>query len=225
MIYLFCNEQYGESFIRSIQQYQSTRDNLHVALVFSSKTEASKSKLKTHLRLIIDKFRSILLQFQKTSFYKLPVLIVNDINKPRFYNRISHEDIGIIAGFNQILNGVTIARFKYIFNFHPSLLPFYRGPVPSYWCIKNEETFTGYTLHKVTETIDDGNILFQDIVEIGDTRNEHALDRLIALKAASKLVELLDHVIFGHPFHIRTVNAGQLYKHQVDYLSFPKDQE
>jgi methionyl-tRNA formyltransferase len=222
MIYLFCNEHYGNSFIKSIRQYQSTKCSLRVTIVFSSKTEASKSKLKSCLRSVVEKPHSMFTQFRKKSFHGLPVLIVKDINQPRFYNKVSREDIGIIAGFNQIFKDTAINKFKRVFNFHPSLLPFYRGPVPSYWCIQNREVFTGYTLHEVTARIDDGNILYQDVVEIGDIRSEHALDRQIACKAASKLMELLDHVMLGLPFNIQKVDAGKLYEHHVDYLSFPK---
>lgn len=44
-------------------------------------------------------------------------------------------------------------------NIHPSLLPKYRGPNPIFWQIRNGETQTGVTLHKVSEKIDAGDIL------------------------------------------------------------------
>jgi methionyl-tRNA formyltransferase len=56
-------------------------------------------------------------------------------------------------------------------NFHPSLLPSYRGPIPSYWVIENKEKYTGITMHKVTEKIDNGEIIYNKFLSIlpGDT--------------------------------------------------------
>ena len=53
---------------------------------------------------------------------------------------------------------VNLARQACI-NIHPSLLPKYRGSNPIFWQIKNGETQTGVTLHKVGEQIDAGDIL------------------------------------------------------------------
>ncbi len=91
---------------------------------------------------------------------KKRVLIVGNVNSALFQRRIRPNDHGIITGFNQIFTNETISKFKSLINFHGSLLPLYRGPVPSFWCIKNGEKETGYTIHKVSERIDDGDILF-----------------------------------------------------------------
>lgn len=47
-------------------------------------------------------------------------------------------------------------------NVHPALLPEGRGPWPYSHVILNSMTKSGVTLHKVTETIDGGDILLQD---------------------------------------------------------------
>jgi methionyl-tRNA formyltransferase len=46
-----------------------------------------------------------------------------------------------------------------LFNFHFSLLPKYRGCHPNYLQIKNGETVTGVTLHKIINGIDNGPII------------------------------------------------------------------
>lgn len=53
---------------------------------------------------------------------------------------------------------VNLAR-KACINIHPSLLPKYRGSNPIFWQIRNGETQTGVTLHKVSEQLDAGDIL------------------------------------------------------------------
>jgi methionyl-tRNA formyltransferase len=53
-------------------------------------------------------------------------------------------------------------------NIHPSLLPFYRGPVPTAWAIQNGERFFGLTIHYMDEGIDTGEILVQEKHQIYD---------------------------------------------------------
>ncbi len=62
-----------------------------------------------------------------------------------------------------------------IINIHPSLLPFYRGPVPTAWAILNGEKSFGITVHKVDEGIDTGDILVQKEYDIGDDETGHEL--------------------------------------------------
>ena len=46
-------------------------------------------------------------------------------------------------------------------NIHPSLLPFYRGPIPTAWGLLNLEKNFGVTIHKIDSTIDGGDIYAQ----------------------------------------------------------------
>ena len=47
-------------------------------------------------------------------------------------------------------------------NIHPSLLPDYRGPVPTAWALENGEKYFGVTIHKMDAAIDTGDILVQE---------------------------------------------------------------
>lgn len=51
-------------------------------------------------------------------------------------------------------------------NFHPSLLPKYRGATPVEWCLMNGETHTGLTCHLINERFDSGPILWQKKIGI-----------------------------------------------------------
>ena len=64
-------------------------------------------------------------------------------------------------------------------NMHGSLLPNYRGRVPVNWAIIRGETETGATLHYMTETPDNGDIVAQSAVPIlpDDTAKE-VLDKV-----------------------------------------------
>ena len=86
---------------------------------------------------------------------KITSNIVNEI-------RNINPDLIISAYYRKIFPKelIDIPRLG-IVNIHPSLLPFYRGPVPTAWAILNNESEFGITLHKVDAGIDTGDILFQ----------------------------------------------------------------
>lgn len=51
-------------------------------------------------------------------------------------------------------------------NYHPSLLPKYRGGSAIAWAIINGETQTGVTIHYIDEGVDTGDIIIQEAVPI-----------------------------------------------------------
>jgi len=65
-------------------------------------------------------------------------------------------------------------------NYHPSLLPKYRGGSAINWAIINGEKETGVTIHFIDEGVDTGPILLQERVEIGpdDTVKSVYFDKL-----------------------------------------------
>jgi methionyl-tRNA formyltransferase len=60
-------------------------------------------------------------------------------------------------------------------NLHTALLPKYRGLMPSFWVLKNNEAHTGVSVFFVDEGIDSGPILVQKKVEIGDRSQEELI--------------------------------------------------
>ena len=54
-----------------------------------------------------------------------------------------------------------------IINYHNSLLPSHRGMNAEAWAIFEEDPHTGFTWHRVDQTIDTGDILYQETFEIG----------------------------------------------------------
>jgi len=53
-------------------------------------------------------------------------------------------------------------------NFHPSLLPKYRGGTAINWAVINGEEVTGVTIHYIDEGVDTGDIILQEKVSIED---------------------------------------------------------
>ena len=81
-------------------------------------------------------------------------------------------DLMITHAFMTIIPKEVFSAPKYgSINIHPSLLPKYRGPSPTYWVLKNKERETGLTSHFIDEGVDTGDIINQSntIVRPDDT--------------------------------------------------------
>jgi methionyl-tRNA formyltransferase len=78
-------------------------------------------------------------------------------------------------------------------NFHFGLLPKYKGADPIFWQLNNREVLGGITIHKMTEQIDQGNILHVAEVPIipGETYGIHC-SRLAMI--AAELVNQLQEI-------------------------------
>ena len=219
MLYLFSNPDSGQSFIDAAIQHAKEHD-LELTCVFSFKRRKSRYGVEPFMRLI-HRLRGKQKAARTRGALGVNVLFVEDVNAASFANRINESDDGVVAGFNQIFRGETISRFGSIVNLHPSVLPLYRGPVPSYWCIENGEKVTGFSLHRVTPRIDHGEVLYQEVVPIEDVRDWKALDQKIVLQALPCFKRYLEHLRTGTDWERAALDAHTIYRLHVDYASFP----
>jgi methionyl-tRNA formyltransferase len=93
--------------------------------------------------------------------------------------------------------------------YHPSLLPKYRGPSSINWPIIKGETRTGLTIFRPTEGLDEGPVILQKETPIGpdDTLGSVYFDRLFPL-GVQAMLEAADLVAAGR--HKETVqDEGQ----------------
>lgn len=76
-------------------------------------------------------------------------------------------------------------------NLHTALLPKYRGLMPSFWVLKNDETHTGVSVFFVDEGIDSGPILVQKKVEIGNRTQEELIQytKKMGMDAINEAIE------------------------------------
>ena len=85
-----------------------------------------------------------------------------------------------LAGFMKILSSNFLKTFDgKVINIHPSLLPKYKGLNTHRRVLKNNEKFSGCTVHYVTAKLDSGNIILQKKVKISKTDTEKTLKRNI----------------------------------------------
>ena len=113
--------------------------------------------------------------------------------------KAADADIGIMAYVLQFApqDFVSIPKHGTI-QYHPSLLPKYRGPSSINWPISRGETKTGLTIFRPTDGLDEGAIILQKKTPIGpdDTLGSIYFDRLFPLGVAAML-EAADLVVAG----------------------------
>lgn len=216
VVYHFCGPVFGGPF-RAAALEVSKRANVRIVTVVSAKGMRKASPayewLRNAKKMVLDSaFRS----------GAVDETAVADVNAPDFRRRLgSDRPAGIVTGFNQIFDRETIGCFADLVNVHPSILPYYRGPVPTYWCIKNGETKSGFTLHRIDERIDNGEILFQKVIDIEGERDPAALAVRIAHSAVPTFVAYLMTVLSGRAWTPVTVDAASVYAHPTGYAAAP----
>ena len=113
--------------------------------------------------------------------------------------RALDTDLGVMAYVLQFApqDFATIPRHGMI-QYHPSLLPRYRGPSSINWPIIRGDTRTGLTIFRPTDGLDEGPILLQKETPIGpdDTLGSVYFDRLFPMGIAA-LLEAADLVAGG----------------------------
>ena len=83
----------------------------------------------------------------------------------------------ILAGFMKILSKEFVSKFPYkIINIHPSLLPAFKGRDAIKNAFEYGVKYTGVTVHYVTQEVDAGPIICQEIVKIEDSDTVESLE-------------------------------------------------
>ena len=126
--------------------------------------------------------------------YKIQKKVIDFKNKniaeKKLLNLLSKKKIRFIclAGFMKILSKKFIKKFSgKIVNIHPSLLPKYKGLNTHQKALKNNDKYSGCTVHYVGNKIDSGKIILQKKVKI--KRND-------SLNTLTKKVLLEEHKLY-----------------------------
>lgn len=96
--------------------------------------------------------------------YKIHYLYEHDVNSAQNLNRLKEWNTELVISIScpQIFKeGFINLPSKGCLNLHGSLLPDYRGVMPSFWVLANAEKEAGATLFFVNEKIDAGDVLIQ----------------------------------------------------------------
>ena len=191
---------------------QSTGTNkVKTAVFFSGNGSNLKSLIKFSLKkkspisieiIITNNPKEEVLKFGK--IFKIKNRLVNYNNKyiaeKKIISELKKNDIKLIclAGFMKIISKNFIKKFKgKILNIHPSLLPKYKGLKTHERVIKENEKFSGCTVHFVNSRLDSGKIILQKKVRINRKDTPEKLAKKILIqehklypKAIMKVISL-----------------------------------
>ncbi len=130
----------------------------------------------------------------------VPLERCRDANAVAFASRLAQlaPDLVLVAGWPRVLGEALrrVARSG-IVNFHPSLLPCYRGRHPLFWAILRGEPEVGITLHHVTAEVDAGPILLQRAVAVPQGATSASLAEVVDRAGAGLVPDLLRSARFG----------------------------
>lgn len=130
--------------------------------------------------------------------HSIPIIeLAQPINHPEsvaVLKSFSPDLLVSIAG-NQIFKKPIIELAPHgCLNLHTALLPKYRGLMPTFWVMKNDEKETGVSVFFVDEGIDSGPIIVQERVVIGDYTQEELIrhTKKIGMDAIIKAINLIE---------------------------------
>ncbi len=115
----------------------------------------------------------------------------HDINTDEFVAYLNDLKVDLIVSVAcpKIIKNNLIKNFENkIINIHGSLLPNYRGMLPSFWVLLNGETETGVTVHYINDKIDDGDIIDQLRIPCNKINSMHELLLVSKIKYGPSLL-------------------------------------
>ena len=132
----------------------------------------ASGELRCRIPLIISNHPDAkpLAEFYGIPFHHLPVTGGNKAQAEAAQIRLleeNHVDLVVLARYMQILSSGFVSRYqRRIINVHHSFLPAFSGARPYHAAYARGVKLIGATSHYVTETLDDGPIIEQDVTRI-----------------------------------------------------------
>ena len=129
--------------------------------------------------------------------------------------RSYEPDLFVSIAGNQIFKPKLFNLPRYgTVNLHTALLPKYRGLLPSFWVIYNQEKYTGVSVFLVDDGIDSGPIIVQKKIKITGM-SQLKLIRVTKMMGMDAIVEAIDLLSKGN------VKFIENEKEEATYYSFP----
>ncbi|HPG37924.1 MAG TPA: formyltransferase family protein [bacterium] len=138
-----------------------------------------------------------------------PVRSVEDIARQYAiaysYDRPDHFDetidLIICASYHRVLpEEILTAPKRGAFNFHPSLLPGYKGAAPTKYSLLLGEHKSGVSLHEMSDKVDSGYVISQYSVEIENYYDDGLLRQQLAELQYPLVLDLFDYLDNDHGF-------------------------
>lgn len=174
-----------ESFLKKAKK---TYDifGLGFFIYYSNKFLKSKVDIKTNV-------------FKVLNDNRIPIINLDfPINEKQSVDKIKafKPDLLVSILGNQIFKKPIINLApKGCINLHTALLPKYRGLMPTFWVMKNNEKYTGVSVFFVDEGIDSGPIIVQEKLEIGNSTQQSLIikTKRIGMQLILKSIDLISN--------------------------------
>lgn len=125
-------------------------------------------------------------------------------------------DVGALVAYGKILPGETLEIFPHgIINFHPSMLPVYRGPSPIITAVMNGDSFTGLTITRVTHAMDSGEIYYQEKATIGPDETVEDLNVRFGERGGELIATKLKDIVAGKIQGVPQDDEMAIYCHMI----------
>jgi methionyl-tRNA formyltransferase len=134
------------------------------------------------------------------------------------------KDIVISISNPFIIKSKYLSKSTFI-NFHPGLLPTYRGSFSTVHAMIDGSEKTGGTWHYITAKVDKGNILKSIEVPINNNSTAFSLNHAVYNIAIQELQGVLENVELGNKGKKQPYNVGTFYLNSFPDLSKIEDED
>jgi len=131
---------------------------------------------------------------------KIPYSVIKTSNSKKFNEKVKKINPDVILSFSapQIIREPLLSTPKYgILNVHGSLLPDYRGCMPSFWYLFNNEKVGGATIHYMSAKIDDGDIVCQGTIDISSCKSMFEIMKKTKYVGGELMVQAIKNIETG----------------------------
>ena len=168
---------------------------------------------------ILDKKNNCFIEFIK--YYNITLEVISsskELNTKLLDIKLHNKNL-VISFSNpyKISKHILELPSKFI-NFHPGLLPKYKGSLSTVHSMINGETKVGGTWHYMTSKIDKGNILLQKEIDIEKLDTAFSLNHKIFEKGVSLLEDILYLVKINYKGK-KQENTGNFYKNKFPNIN------
>jgi methionyl-tRNA formyltransferase len=156
----------------------------------------------------------------------LEVMQSKNVNQKGFLDKLVkiEPDFIVVVAFGQKLSPELLEIPKYgCINLHASLLPEYRGSSPIHKAIIDGKKVTGNTTMYMDEGWDDGDIIYQQEIEIAEDDTVGILHDKLAEAGAELLLKTLKDIEAGQAPRIEQDDSKATFAYKIDKILFEID--
>ena len=129
--------------------------------------------------------------------FNIPLYKIDRINNESKLLKKLNPDIIIAAGWRQVISQELLDKYTFV-GFHPTLLPYGRGPAPIINTILSGITISGVTMFYLDNDVDSGDIIGQEVFTISKKSTSYDVYKdaiSCGIKLVKKYIPLLSNSI------------------------------